>query len=214
MKKILEYFTESRFWHWVSRHIVGKLTFRIMGYIDIDFQDFFTMHRLMDSDDFYVFTSSDTKSLASIAIKWVVPGETRYTHAGIIIPSEDPSRCRAVHMNADGLRIEHLLNVMKECDRIALIKISLTTAKKKKAIERLDFYMNNKESLEYDFSQKLDNPNDDVIDWKVYCSELLYLVLNDLVDDEDFAVSEVAGRAAFTPDSVFKSGEVLFETGV
>ncbi len=109
------------------------------------------------------------------------------------------------HMMGDGPITEHALELLREIDYLAIVAVELSPQNYKEASRRIAYIMHNSENFFYDYSQRLDNEGN-----KLYCSEMIYAVLDGMVDDPDFEAREILGRKAFAPDQILKIGKVVY----
>lgn len=199
----LQWFDETTFWHALSKNVIAHLTFRFDGYPGFDFDKWPALNQviqdsLADTEHFYVWVLADRKSLSSILIRAV--SKSDWSHAGIMFDSF------AFHMKGKGLVKQGFLNLVHECDDFAVVKIPVTNIDQ--ARRKAVWYAQRVGQIHYDFEQELEQDAADHEKKNIYCSELIYVILKELAD---LKLSEVAGRLAFSPDDVYKSGTIVFE---
>lgn len=218
MNKFLEWFDGTWFYKWFASTFVAHFTFRNWGYTKFPIDEYFDIVKMAKPGEFYAFVSSDYQSLASKLIRLAVNGKTRFTHAGIIL-FNGIEKTTAMHMQGKGLVVEPLLNVLKQSDYFAVVRIPLQNQKcEKEALDRIKWALENMEKIEYDYEQTLDEKArvqklmakrtlKDVVSW--YCSELFLHVFAGLTQKE-LKPRKVLGRDVFDPDSVADHGEVIY----
>lgn len=193
----LRWFDQTAFWRFISKNIVAHLTFRMFGYPEFNWSRSGALRRSMLEDGYaYAFVSCDTRSLAALLIRGLA--RSRWTHAGIVIGD------RVYEMKGKGLLIHNMGYVLSQTDNLAIVRFHLDEMKMELFNSRIDELERNSTAYKYDFSQRLDgSPN------ALYCSELVYALLRDLVEMKE--PEWILGRYAFSPDSVYHSGEIVFE---
>jgi hypothetical protein len=190
--RLLDKFMATKYWRWLASRVVGHLSFRLWGYPKLDIVEAYDyITRLFwDENTVYAFVTSDRKSLAGLLVKAVTG--SWWMHAGLLF------NIRTVYeMKSNGLNKTHILNLLKEVDDFAIIKYQAPNAEVDQRVLQLHASGN----VQYDFLQKLNNGN------HIYCSELISLLLKDLVP---LKYSNVHGRDVFSPFDVFKNGEVVY----
>ena len=135
------------------------------------------------------------------------------------MPRSDLRFFNIVHMKGEGFLEWHMLDLLKEIDNLAVIAIPLKVEEYNIVEKRLNFIKNNASKFKYDFSQELDAvcPFDCLFDsvllnkeTKLYCSELIYILLKDVLH---LKPKKFLGRFIFDPVDVFSIPEakVLYE---
>jgi hypothetical protein len=153
------------------------------------------------SPGIYVFASTDTRSIASLVIRAVT--KQRFSHAGILWTQGDCG-VKALHMKGKGLVHDTFLDVLRESDNVRIVKYEMTEENFAKAQVRIAEILERGSSIRYDFAQKLGGQD-------LYCSELVWRVLQGLVGDKALEGGVYLGREAFSPDDVVNHGRLVFE---
>jgi hypothetical protein len=150
----------------------------------------------------YTFATTDVSSIISTAIREVTGGN--FNHAGLLTFDHN-NRPMVVHMVGKGLVVQDLLEVLRDTDYLCINKLELTEDNYNIACERLDYLLMNRDIMEYDYSQLMDNG-----DHKFYCSEANFFVLDGLYDDVDLKPELIYGINVFSPDQVTKLGRIVY----
>lgn len=181
---------------------LAHFTFRFSGYPTFPMIDFYKIIDAIKENGpgIYAFSSTDTKALAGKIIRAFVKGG-KYSHSGLIL-ADDYRETHILHMKGNGLNYDHLLSLLREVDYLTVVKLPVSDLQK--ATRRIQDVLDHQDLITYDYETKLANGN------KLYCSELIHLVCNGLVDDPDFKESLIAGRKIFDPDAVIKSGNIIY----
>jgi hypothetical protein len=203
LNSFLQWFDETKLWHFLSKNIIAHLTFRFHGYPGFDFDKWPELEKQIQlaSDDencFYVWVLADRKSLSSILVRWV--SRSDWSHAGIALDK------KAYHMKGKGLVEQGFLSLVHECDDFALVKVPVSDIHGVRRKAR--YYSERVGMIHYDFEQELEQDAAKHEKQDLYCSELCFVVLKDFTKLQP---SVVAGRLAFSPDDVYKSGTIVFE---
>ena len=195
LNKIFKWFSRTRVWLWFARNVMAHFTFRIMGYPSFPVEKFFDLVDLMrkSKNKIYCFASTDHASLASWLIRNATGGG-QFSHAGLILPGT-PRGTKVLHMMGAGVVEIHALSLLREIDYLAIVEVELTPEGYKQAYRKIQYIQNHKSKFEYDYQQELQNGGH-----KLYCSEMIYAVLDGLVDDPDFKARNLLGRKVFPPD--------------
>jgi hypothetical protein len=216
--KFANWFLSTQFWRWVARKHIAYFTFRFYGYPKLPMESYFEIKDILrkDPNAFYAFVSADKESLAWRLTHWMT--RAQWGHAGILYL--DGFQVRVSHMKGDGLNDWNLLDLLRECDCFAVVKMPFKDPatgfeKFKKRYE----IIKSSPSVEYDFPLSLDhqihnwviNGDDPPPTFKLYCSEYVYVLGENLVEGCNFKAKEFSGRLVFEPDDVYKAGHVLFE---
>lgn len=203
LNAFLQWLDETRLWKWFARTVLGKLTLRLAGYPEFNFDARWgelvavLNETEQDPNGVYAFVSSDRYALSSVLIRLVSKSE--WSHAGWIVG------WKAIHMKAGGLHDEHVANVLKECDDFAIVRFE--TAYKRVINSRLNSYRQNPEVVSYDYEQELSSDASPLEANDIFCSELVWVVGR---PELPLLPSRVAGRLCFSPDDVAKQGTVVF----
>lgn len=205
------WFDETPFWHWFAKNILTHLTLRVWGYTKFNFDRVDEIQEILlravnDRQHLYAFVATDRKTLASILIRTI--SVSRWSHAGLIKPA-DFLTARTMHMKGKGFVYEHIFATLRECDDFAIVKIKVDDYDA--ALEKVNYYLNNSSDLMYDYEQELEDQASILEKKHIYCSELVWMVAK---DHTKLQTSKVLGRVAFSPDDVYRSGEVIFEHSI
>ena len=202
LNTLFKWISRTRLWIWVSKNIISKMTFRLWGYTKFPMTDFFKIQDILDKSRkegryIYAFSMADVKSVSSILIRFVTQGF--YTHSGVIIDN------MCYNMQASGIKKEHLLDVLKECDYFVIARFKIENETNKDGLivaEQLEDLYSKK--IKYDFQQELGNEY-------LYCSELVYIIGKDR--SQNIQPVDILGRKAYEPDTILKQGEIIYEHG-
>jgi hypothetical protein len=202
---IFDKFSKTALWRWFAGRYIGGLTFRLMGYPKFPMEDFFDLVDLMSKykNTVFCFTSSDYDSLASILIRKVTKAG-RFSHAGVIYPGMARGT-RALHMEGQGPICKHLLDQLRQIDYLGVVAVPMSPENYRTAVTRMEEIIHNKDRYQYDYEQRLTNAPS-----KLYCSEMVYRILDGLVDDPDLRARNLLGRMVFDPDQVLKIGKLIY----
>jgi len=200
---LLDKLSKTAFWEWFVKKYMSSYTLRCFGYPKFPMEDFFTIVDKLDKNKIYCFVCSDYESLGSKLIRTIT--DAQFTHAGFIIPGNDRT-IRCVHMRSIGLQHDHLLSLLREVDYIAVIEPDIKCPEDhEEAMMRLQSILENEDEYSYDFEEKLDNGAR-----KLYCSELIFRVLDDLCTSRNFKPETILGREVFLPDNIIGIGDVVY----
>jgi hypothetical protein len=205
---LLRRFSRTPFWQWLSARIIAHLTFRLFGYPSFPMERYFDILAVVaaaerEGPGFYAFVQSDTLSLAALLTRWVT--KSTYTHAGVLDPTDST---RVIHMKGKGIVSQHLLEVLRQTDRLAIVRYDLIAEESEHFRRRLDDLLRRR--IAYDYQLEMEDLEGSAVT-KLYCSELVWYLGKGLVDNEAFRPRLRAGRYVFEPDSVRTSGRLLFE---
>lgn len=172
----LRWFSRTRLFLWFCRVVLANVNLRFWRYPKLPIAD--TYFQLVDilakepqGPYLYAFVSCDTRSLSGMMVRWVTKSD--WSHAGIVAVTSNSYDVRLHHMMGEGLLNWHVLTLLKELDRFALLRFDLTSEDSLEvAKKRLQEII--AENPPYDFQQEVETKN------KLYCSELVYRVLEDL----------------------------------
>ena len=201
---LLNWFSETQLWRWFARDVIGHFTTRIWGYPSFPMSNFHLIRLAMERDTspgVFVFSSCDTRSIAGILIRWVTGG--KFSHSGVL-HLDSTCGIPALHIQASGLTHGCFLDVLRQVDVVSVVKYDMTEGNLALASKRMRDILDRGDSIKYAFPQKLGG-ND------LYCSELVYLVLEGLAGAHALQPSNVLGRKAFSPDDAIKYGRPIFE---
>lgn len=207
-QRAVRWFSRTSLYRWVAGTILAHATFRVGGYPRLPMESYEQIRTALREGQargpaIYAWVQSDTLSLAATLTNLLADGE--YTHAGIIDP-DDPDR--VYHMKGYGLVHDHILDVMKQTDRFALVRYEVTPAEYEEFRRRLQELKDRR--VQYDYPMEMEDLEGGEVD-DIYCSELIWHLGKGLVDDERFWPERIGGRHVFHPDNVRNSGELLFE---
>jgi len=223
LTKFLNWFKTTSLWVRLARHTIAHFTFRLFGYPKFPIEKYFDIVDAMtlDPDALYSFVSADKSSLAW-RLNHFITGAF-WGHAGIVL--FEGGKPTAWHMKGNGLNGWHLLDILKECDNFALVKLPLHGADLTEAKRRLEV-LKNAPLVAYDYQLEL---TPDVLDFlqlgapieegakplKIYCSELNYAICYGLIKDPTWKgywePRVKVGMHVFEPDQVYAGGPVVFE---
>ncbi len=207
-QRALRWFSRSKLYRWVAGNILAHATFRVGGYPRLPMESYEEIQSALAEGHakgpaIYAWVQSDTLSLAATLTNWL--SKSDYTHAGIIDPN-DPTR--VFHMKGTGLKHDHILEVMKQTDRFALVRYEVTPEQFEEYKARLRELEH--EGVKYDYPMEMEDLEGGEVD-DIYCSELVWHLGKGLVSDDAFWPKKIGGRYVFHPDDVRSSGELLFE---
>ena len=224
LNRFLAWFVSTKMWIAFARHWMGHFTFRVFGYTKFPLEKYFEILNIFNQqqDGLYGFVSADTSSLSFIAERAFT--KCKYAHAGFIRKEGD--HLFAWHMKGDGLNHWHLLKILHECDRFALLKLPIVGETNIAiAKSRLDAILTDP-LVDYNYSFAMPT---DVLNWltkgealtseekdslqnlKMYCSEMVYIVGVGLASNPKFIQQWTYGRKVFEPDHLYDASEILFE---
>jgi hypothetical protein len=207
MFAILRWFMKTKTWEWLSGRVLNHIRVRIWGEpgfsLDCDLLDLWRA-----VGDWYAagnhgvvaFACADHSALTSKLVRFVTGG--KYSHAGMLAYSDNFADFYAIHMMAPGMLHEHAAQALRHEDAVVAVAFPMTATEEELAGGRMRVFLAHRETLRYDFEQRLDG------DSRLYCSELVYRVLEGLVP---LKPSHVADREAFSPDDVAACGKVIYE---
>ena len=196
LKSIFNVISRTSLWVWFSRRILSHWTLRVMGYPDSAISSYPTIaRRLMQAEplDVYTFCTCDRKTPVALLIKAVTGG--RFSHTGFII-----DHATIFDSRSDGVRYRNLFTLIAQADDFAIIRYRFRDTE----CQRI-FQSRLVESIgkPYDFTQELGGES-------LYCSELVYTLLNGLVE-ENLEPRFIQGQRGFSPTDVYNSGHVAFD---
>lgn len=201
---MLDWFISTRFWRWLSGKVLNHIVIRLWGYPNFPldpslFQLYKSIQAWQTSGNLGViaFVCTDRASLTGRLVRALTHG--RYSHAGIIVPGSSFTEMKAIHVTANGLHVEHPMNVFSEATDVAIVAFKLEESKYNTAMQRINDL--SLVDISYDFEQKLGTEK------QVYCSELVYRVLNGL---HTLTTRSIAHREVYAPDDVASNGTLLF----
>ena len=208
--KLLNWFLNTTLWGKVGL-FCATFNLRFFGYTFFPMDDYFKIiDKCVPENAHYIFLSTDTKTISSNLIKasiWLSGAEKNYglfSHAGLVLFDGDRNT-KVMHVNYAGFQYQSLLTHIKENDYLAIIKLPIKPNSEKIIQERIQNIKNMAPMIVYDWQESLDN---DV--YHIYCSEMLYMVFKDLVDNPNFKPRQVAGKYYFDPDLLISTGELIY----
>jgi len=171
--------------------------------------DYFKIVDKLELGKYYVFVSTDAKSISSILIKEAVKmaSETGYfSHAGHIFPGDDRT-VKLLHMRDIGLVDQLAIDFLKQVDYFCVIELPIKEENKAEVERRINKVKEDAINLNivYDWQQDLTN-GDSII----YCSELIYKNFKGLVDNPNFKPRTMYGRLVFDPDILVDCGTIVY----
>lgn len=216
--KLIEDLLQSYLWEWFSINVSSGFDFRVWKYPKFDLEVYESMKKIVKDNPkkMYAIVGADTLSM-TFFLNHVFTG-CMYGHAGIA-RLDDDGNLRFIHVIGDGLSNWYLPNYLRETDRAALIEIPMSEENALIAKRRLAQLEAFPHKIKYNFGMKwsdeftkqLDSPEWGFKEIKIYCSQLVYIVCNGLVNDKDFKPQFEQGKLAFQPDDVFNGGNPVIE---
>lgn len=207
INRFLRWFSRTNFWVWFCKNYVAKMTFRLFGYCEFDISQYFEIKKMLREESrkensVFAFTLCDHKCLAAYLIRTV--SKCFWTHAGML--KLENGQVFVYHMKGKGIIKEHLLNVLKRTDSFAVLRYGTCETGLERYNIMLQEIMDNK--VPYDYQQELD---DHYLE-KMYCSELVYVLVSDIVSSSRSPVvpHKEFAREVFEPDDVYNTGHILF----
>jgi hypothetical protein len=200
---------------WIDRTKAWELFFKKLNIYNIRFKGYpaFIMSdyfRIIDSSipgNHYVFLSTDSKSLSSIAIKRAISSKeytVHFSHAGILFFDGDRNTS-IMHVTAAGLIEQPLIDFLKQVDYFCMIRLPVDKKVDNTIINRIKRLRNRADLIKYDWEERLDNGEN-----LLYCSELVYEIYKDVVDSPNFKPREILGRLVFDPNLLLNCGEIVY----
>jgi hypothetical protein len=208
--KFLNWFLKTPFWKAIGKFCATH-NLRFLGYPIFAIDDYFKIVDCLDSNKYYAFLSTDTKTISSILIKGSVALTSKdiqyglFSHAGLIIPGTDRTT-KVMHVNHSGFQYQSLLAHLKEIDYLAIIELPVIENCKACINERIATIKSHAEQIVYDWECNLDT-NDLV---HIYCSEMLYFLFQDVINDPNFKPKLISGKLYFDPDILIKVGKLVY----
>ena len=204
MKKLFAiayWIVQTKAYEWLVKKVIANLNVRIYGYPKLPASSYFDINEKMSQGKhkLYVWASSDTKSIASFAIR--VLTRSKYSHAGIAVVNPGTGIAEAIHMKASGMAYEPLVDLLAQVDTFTMCELDLEKEEQPMVWERLVGLLAKKDEIRYDFEQKLGGQ-------ALYCSELIWYLLQDT--KHKTGLSTHLGREAFPPNLVVKLGRIIW----
>ena len=219
----LNWFVSTTAWEMFARHFMAHLTFRIFGYTKFPLEKYFEVKAAFDKDPkaIYAFVLTDPACLSFKLDRMLTKCD--WAHAGIVV--ERNGHLYGWHMKSDGLNHWHLLDLLRESDHFALLRIPIEGTDVQVANDRLNTIINTP-MVPYNFQFSMPTP---VIEWltegkplsligdkalqslKLYCSEFVFVIGVGLVKNPKFVARWDFGQNVFEPDDLYGSCSVVFE---
>lgn len=211
MKEKLTY----RLLNWLDKTKAWELFFKKLNIYNIRFKgypafimsDYFRIIDRSNPVDHYVFLSTDSKSLSSIAIKKAIRCKEfpiHFSHAGILFFDGDRNTS-IMHVTAAGLIEQPLLDFLKQVDYFCVLRLPVDKQEDITINNRIKRLRNRAGLIKYDWEERLDNGEN-----LLYCSELVYEVFKDLVNSPNFKPRMILGRNVFDPNLLLSCGEIVY----
>jgi uncharacterized protein YycO len=199
IKYVFKFLTKTKLWDWFLSHPMAHLKLRLIDYPFFPMSKYHEIREFLNKDpeSFYVFVGTDTRSF-SYKVNNLASG-AKWAHAGIILAGEKP---RLLHSIVTGVCTWDLLDYLREVDNFAIIKINLNEEDAVTAQQRIEDIQEHFLGLPYDNGFNLGDRK------SMYCSELVYSVFEDLVDEPCFDPKYIAEMPFFTPDDVYSCGQL------
>jgi len=198
--KFLDWFLATKLWAKIGM-FCAKTTTRFQDYVSFPIDDYFKIVDMIDPSNYYIFLTTDTKTLSATLIKTLVSTTGKkglFSHGGLIL-FDGYKNTKAMHVDHNGFQYQSLLSHLKEVDYLAVIKIPVKDENKEKVNNRIENLKERAKYIQYDWAEKLDNGEN-----KIYCTEELYMIFKDLVDNPKFQPRQIANRLVFDPDSLLE----------
>lgn len=197
----------SRAWRRFARRYMAYFTFRIWGWPQLPKSSYFIMRSLAKSKlgqrGVLAFVSVDKQILNYKVNHWLTG--CRWGHAGLVYWGAD-AELRVMHMLNNGFNDDYLIDLMGECDGMALMWLPMQTdAQVETYWQRIADIRKRKDEINYDYQLDLDGKPTDL-----YCSELVLVTCQGLTIDS-LVPRRVHGVMSFTPDDLYKAGRILFD---
>ena len=215
---IVEWFLTTNFWVKIARHHIAYFTFRTFGYPKFPMERYFEILKILQDnpDKRYGFVAADKDSLSWKLTHMMT--KAKWGHAGVLYLEND--QVRASHMKGDGLNDWHVLDILRESDKFAVLELGLSGNSRNAYDRRFEFARTSaKASLKYDFTMSLSTHvfgwlddgglHDADKSYVLYCSEYLYALCEGL--SPSIKAEEFNGRLLFEPDDAYKCCKVVFE---
>lgn len=220
---VLNWAVSTKIWEMFARHWMAHFTFRVFGYTKFPLEKYFDIKAICDKSPnaMYAFVLTDPACL-SFKVNRLVTG-CDWAHAGIVV--EENGHLYGYHMKSGGLLRWHLLDLLRESDHFALLKMPLEGADLATAKARLQALIN-APLVPYNFQFSMPLP---VIDWlskgepltvaeegtlhtlKLYCSEFVFVIGVGLGKNAKFVSRWDYGQEVFEPDDLYAACPVVFE---
>jgi len=176
---------------------------------------------MKDTKSIYAFVSVDQESM-SWKLNHLV-SRCKWSHAGFVELGSD-GELRISHMMGPGLCDWYLVDLLREVDHFALIKLPVDNISKVRSRINAVKLAASESMVEYDFSLSLDKHTVEALDalasqplikskdkLKLYCAEYVYVGTIGHVPEGRFNPSVVLDHEAVEPDDVYRCGDVVYE---
>jgi len=205
--KFIGWFLSTKIWKRMG-NFCAVANLRPMGYVSFPIDDYFKIIDQIVPNNYYVFLSTDSRTISSILIKLLVKtthkAEGFFSHGGVVFFDGDRNT-KVMHVNHSGFQYQSLLAHLKEIDYLAIIKIPVKMGSEIVIKQRIDDLKSKASEIHYDWEEKLNNgPNE------LYCTEMVYNIFKDVVDDSTFVPRKIANNYYFDPDVLLKVGEIIY----
>jgi hypothetical protein len=188
--------------------ICAVTNIRPFGYLAFPIDDYFTIIDRLEPNQYYAFISTDSRTLSSLMIKLLVRTthnqEGFFSHGGLVFLDGDRNT-KAMHVNHAGFQYQSLLAHLKEVDYLAIVKIPVKPSSDETIQTRIEDLKNRAGQIKYDWEERLDNSVNEI-----YCTEMVYNVFKDVVDNSNFIPRQIANNYYFDPDVLLKVGEIIY----
>lgn len=202
----LDWINRTKLWEDFFKAL-GKYNIRFRGYPLFQMSDYFKIVDILKQNKYYVFVTTDSKSVSSILIKEAVKisSDTAYfSHAGHIFYGGERNT-KLLHMRDVGLIEQLAIDYLKQVDYFCVIELPIKNENKAEVERRITEIKKNIKNIVYDWEQDLTN-GDSII----YCSELIYKNFKGLVDSPNFKPRMMFGRLVFDPDILLGCGKIVY----
>lgn len=203
---IINRMNRTRAWEFFFKRL-NIYNVRFKGYPAFKMSDYFRIIDRSIPDENYVFLSTDSKSLGSIAVKKAIRNSKHpvyFSHAGLLFFNGDRNTS-IMHVTSAGLIEQLLIDFLKQVDYFCVIRIPAKPENQTDINERIQHFRNIAHLIKYDWEEQLDNdPN------LIYCSELVYDVYKDLVISPNLKPRKILGRYVFDPNILMDCGEIIY----
>jgi hypothetical protein len=201
LKWLFKFVVRTKFWDWFLSRPMAHLKLRLWKYPQFPMEKYHEIVKILEErPGFYVFVGSDMSSF-SMKVNHLASG-ARWAHAGLVLPFKKGEPVRILHSIVTGVCTWDLLDYLREVDNFALLKINLNEEDAATAEQRIEDVLEHFIGLPYDNGFDLGDRK------SMYCSELVYSVFEDLVDDPCFDPKYIAEMPFFTPDDVYSCGQL------
>jgi hypothetical protein len=139
-----------------------------------------------------------------LLVKTTHKAEGFFSHGGVVFFDGDRNT-KVMHVNHAGFQYQSLLAHLKEIDYLAIIRLPVKMGSEIVIKQRIDDLRNKADDIHYDWEEKLNNgPNE------LYCTEMVYNIFKDVVDNSKFVPREIANNYYFDPDVLLQVGEIIY----